>query len=98
MANGKELLQELQCLVSGENGHIDEEAYRRLLLTAMIGVLTKLDGLAENPMIYFGDIIKKHPKVFWFLVVIVILLFSFVDVREAIYAFWSLPIKVTPIP
>lgn len=96
MPNGKELLQELQCLVTGD--HIDEEAYRRLLLTAMIGVLTKLDGMAENPLIYLGDVIRKHPKVFWFMVMLIILFFTLVDAREIIYDFAGLPIKLTPIP
>ena len=97
MTNGKELLKELQCLVS-DGAHIDEEAYRRLSLTAMIGVLTRLDGLNENPMIYLGDIMKKHPKVVLFIVLLGVLLFAFIDVRTAVYAFLGLPPIPTIVP
>jgi len=93
MPNGKELLQELKCLVSGD--HIDEETFRRLLLTAMIGVLNTLE---DNPMISLGTIAKKHPKVFWFAVALIILFFTLVDARQVMYDFWGLPIKITPIP
>lgn len=93
MSNGKELLQELKCLVTGD--HIDEETFRRLMLTAIIGVLTKLD---DNPMIYLGEAIKKHPKIFLFMVLLVILFFTLVDARQIIYDFTGLPIKLTPVP
>ena len=96
MPNGQELLKELQNMVS-EPGLIGEETYRRLLLTSMISVLTKLDSLADNPAVYFGEIVRKHPKAFWFLILIVILVFTFVDIRQVVYEFWGLPIP-TIIP
>jgi len=96
MPNGKELMQELQALISGPESHIDEEAFRRLLLTSMVGVLTKLDSLADNPMIYFGEIIKKHPKVFWFVVVVLILTVTYVDIRGVLYQFLGIPIPNIP--
>jgi len=96
MTNGQELLKELQNMVS-EPGLISEETYRRLLLTAMVGVLTRLDTMADNPMIYFGEIVRKHPKVFWGLILIIILVFTFVDMRQVVYEFLGLPIP-TIIP
>ena len=98
MANGKELLQELQDLVS-EPGQISEEVYRRLLLTATISILTKLENLCDNPMVFLGETMKKHPKIVWFLIIIIIAIFTFVDLRDVAYAVLDMPIRVpTVIP
>ena len=93
MPNGKELLQELQALVS-EEGLIGEETYRRLLLTSMISVLTKLDSIAENPMVSLGDFMRKHPKVFG--VGVIVLVFLFPYIRQVLYQYLGIPIPNIP--
>jgi hypothetical protein len=91
--NGQDLLQELQALVS-EEGLIGEETYRRLLLTSMISVLTKLDSIAENPMVSLGDFMRKHPKIFG--VGVIVLVFLFPYIRQVLYQYLGIPIPNIP--
>jgi hypothetical protein len=91
--NGQDLLKELQALVS-EEGLIGEETYRRLLLTSMISVLTKLDSIAENPMVSLGDFMRKHPKVFG--VGVIVLVFLFPYIRQVLYQYLGIPIPAIP--
>ena len=90
--NGQDLLKELQALVS-EEGLIGEETYRRLLLTSMISVLTKLDSIAENPMVSLGDFMRKHPKIFG--VGVIVLVFLFPYIRQVLYQYLGIPIPTT---
>jgi hypothetical protein len=91
--NGQDLLKELQALVS-EEGLIGEETYRRLLLTSMISVLTKLDSIAENPMVSLGDFMRKHPKIFG--VGVIVLVFLFPYIRQVLYQYLGIPIPNIP--
>ena len=91
--NGQDLLKELQALVS-EEGLIGEETYRRLLLTSMISVLTKLDSIAENPMVSLGDFMRKHPKVFG--VGVIVLVFLFPYIRQVLYQSLGIPSPAIP--
>jgi len=91
--NGQDLLKELQALVS-EEGLIGEETYRRLLLTSMISVLTKLDSIAENPMVSLGDFMRKHPRIFG--VGVIVLVFLFPYIRQVLYQYLGIPIPNIP--
>ena len=94
MTNGEQaLLQELQNMVS-EQGLIGEETYRRLLLTSMISVLTKLNNLSNNPTVSLGDFIRKHPKIFG--VGVIILVFLFPYIRQVLYQYLGIPIPNIP--
>jgi hypothetical protein len=90
--NGQDLLKELQSLVS-EPGLIGEETYRRLLLTSMVSVLTKLDSIADNPMVSLGDFMRKHPKIFG--VGVIVLVFLFPYIRQVLYQYLGIPIPTT---
>lgn len=87
---GMDFLTELQEIIEKDTGQINEQVFRRMMLTSMLSVMKQLKCLNDNPAIWVGDVITKHPKVSLTIFILLVVVFTWADLRTVVMALLGL--------
>lgn len=83
---GLDLLTELQEIISKDPEQIEDSAFKRLMLTAQLATMRQLKNLNDNPAVWLGDVIRMHPKLSLFILLLIIIFFMLPELRSIILA------------
>lgn len=87
---GVDLLTELQEIIAKDPEQIDDNAFKRLMLTAQLATMKQLKCINENPAVWLGDVARMHPKLALFILLLIIVFFMLPELRSVILALLGL--------